>query len=228
MYTTEIQSWRNGMLLELLLAIPINGTWQEAWARVEAKLEEAKRGSNWQGAQLTLDIGMRCMEFADLSWLVERLKSTYGLLTVAVVTTDNQTRDAAKHLGLATYLMLPGSSRANATNLSKNNALYLHQTLRSGQRIVHEGHIIINGDVNAGAEIIAEGDIIVMGTLRGLAHAGSQGDESATIYAGVMRPRQLRIAAVIARSPEDSGTGNTARKPEIARIENGQIQVDPA
>jgi septum site-determining protein MinC len=82
--------------------------------------------------------------------------------------------------------------------------------------------------VNAGAEGIAEGDILVFGTLRGLAHAGSRGDEKSRIVAGNMRPQQIRIAGKIARSPEDSNPTPGARNPEIARIVNGEIQVSPA
>ena len=93
---------------------------------------------------------------------------------------------------------------------------------------MHDGHLIIRGDVNAGAEVIADGDIVIIGTLRGLAHAGSQGDEECHIYASVMRPQQLRIAGNIARAPEEQDKLTASRGPEVARIENGVIQVNPA
>jgi septum site-determining protein MinC len=222
----EMTPWRNGLLNETLLVIPADGDWNEAWSRVEGLLEEAKVSGSLSGAQVTIDLGPRSVALADLEWLVDRIKTQYGLLTVAVVSTDNVTRDAAKRLALNAYLMLPGGNRAGADAGAKNNALYLPQTIRSGQRIVHDGHLIVGGDVNAGAEVIAAGDIIVAGTLRGLAHAGSGGDESARIIAGCMRPHQLRIASEIARSPEEAAaTANAPRRPEVARIENGAIQV---
>jgi septum site-determining protein MinC len=91
---------------------------------------------------------------------------------------------------------------------------------------------VICGDVNAGAEVVAAGDVVVFGTLRGLAHAGCFGDESARILAFSLRPPQLRIAGHIARAPEDGGRGAAApapgaRNPEVARIENGEIQISP-
>jgi septum site-determining protein MinC len=228
MQTVELKPWRNGLLQEMLLVIPMTGSWDETWAPVEARLEEAKISVSLSGAQLTIDLGLRSVPCADLEWLVDRIRIHYGLLTVGVVSTDNVTRESAKRLTLSTYLMPPGGSRDSTENLSKSNALYLPQTVRSGQRIVHDGHVIIGGDVNAGAEVIAVGDIIVIGTLRGLAHAGSAGDESARIIAGSMRPNQLRIAAEIARSPEESAVqANASRRPEMARIENGAIQVFP-
>jgi septum site-determining protein MinC len=114
-----------------------------------------------------------------------------------------------------------------------SNALYVPSTVRSGQRIVHEGHLVICGDVNAGAEVMASGDVLIFGTLRGLAHAGCLGDETARIVASSLRPPQLRIAAKIARAPEEAPTSgkniSTVGKsgPEVARIVNGEIQVYP-
>lgn len=108
------------------------------------------------------------------------------------------------------------------------NALYIPGTIRSGQRIVHDGPVIVFGDVNAGAEVFSESDVAVIGTLRGLAHAGCMGDEKARIIAASLRAPQLRIAAKIARSPEeDTGKNAPVRGVEVARIENGEIQVFP-
>ena len=224
MDTVELKSWRNGLLREMLLVIASNDDWNDAWTRVETLLEEAKVSASLSGAQLTIDVGLRVLPPGELEWMIERVRAQFGLQTVAVVTTDTATREAARKLALNTYQMLPGGNTTETDSGYKNNALYLPQTVRSGQRIVHDGHIIIGGDVNAGAEIIASGDIIVTGALRGLAHAGSDGNESAYIYAGWMRPNQLRIAAEIARSPEES-PGKAPRRPEVARIENGAIQV---
>ena len=225
----ELTGWRNGLLNELLLVVPTEGTWGETLARISGKLEEAKNNKTWHGAQLTLDFGNRAVPAADLTNLVSGLKTTYGLVTVAVVATDNVTREAARGLWLNTYLMLPGrSDEGNREVTSGNNALYMPHTVRSGQRVVHTGHLIIGGDVNPGAEVIAEGSIVVFGTLRGVAHAGSAGDETATITAGSMRPQLVRIAGQIARAPEESGqTTSAQRAPEIARIENEIIQVFP-
>ena len=224
MDSVELKPWRNGLLNEMLLAIPSAGDWNETWSRVETLLEEAKISSSISGAQLTIDLGLRSLPLAELEWLTDRIRSQFGMQTVAIVSNDNVTRDASKRMALTAYLMLPGGNKSEAESGFKNNALYLPQTIRSGQRIVHDGHLIIGGDVNAGAEVIAVGDIIIAGTLRGLAHAGSGGDESCRIIAGSMRPHQLRIAAEIARSPEGAVVG-APRRPEVARIENGAIQV---
>ena len=46
-----------------------------------------------------------------------------------------------------------GSPLQSALDRMKNTREQQAQTIRSGQRIVHEGHLIIGGDVNAGAAI---------------------------------------------------------------------------
>ncbi len=225
----ELTGWKNGLLNELLLIVPTEGTWDEALARVNGRLEEAKNNKAWHGAQITIEFGNRPVPHAELSALIDRLKQAYGFTTVAVVSTDNVTREAARGLTLNAYLMLPGrSADSNRDAANGNNALYLPQTLRSGQRIVHAGHIVVGGDVNPGAEVIAEGDIVIFGTLRGVAHAGSQGNENASITAGSMRPQLVRIAGQIARAPEEADRAPAGpRTPEVARIENGMIQVSP-
>lgn len=110
-------------------------------------------------------------------------------------------------------------------NIIQNlNNTYLHKgTIRGGQKKIHRGNIVIIGDVNPGAVIIATGDIIVIGKLRGVAHAGAEGDTSATIIALDLQPIQLRIAGCIGRSP-DAGI-EKSNEPEIAEIEEGQIVI---
>ena len=226
METVELKAWHNGLLNELLLFIPSLGAWDQVWSRVEARLEQAKVSSMLAGAQLTVDLGARELSQTEIEWLIHNLRVNYGILMIAVVTTDNVTREAAQRLFLNVYFMAPGGGRTDAIPQSRSNALYLPQTIRSGQRIEHDGHLVIAGDVNAGAEVIAVGDIVVAGALRGLAHAGSRGNEASRIFAGYMRPHQLRIAGQIARSPEEDATGSALpRRPEVARIENGTIQV---
>ncbi len=103
--------------------------------------------------------------------------------------------------------------------------IYHEGTLRSGQNIVSEGHIIVLGDVNPGAEISAVGNIVVLGQLKGVAHAGMEGDEKATVTALMLQPTQLRIAGIITRAPENEK--KIDYNPEIARIKDGSIYTYP-
>ena len=72
--------------------------------------------------------------------------------------------------------------------------LYIRKTLRSGQRVMFAGNVVLLGDLNPGAQIEAEGDVIVLGQLRGSVHAGCEGDEEATVITSSLRATQLRIA----------------------------------
>ncbi len=105
--------------------------------------------------------------------------------------------------------------------------LMMKQTLRSGQRVSHKGHLVIIGDVNPGAELVADGDITVWGALRGMAHAGASGNNNAEIRALKFEPIQLRIAQAIARSPDRNkpAANNMTAGPETARVVDGKIRI---
>ncbi len=73
-------------------------------------------------------------------------------------------------------------------------ALVVRGTCRAGEVLRLPGSVVILGNVNPGAQIIAGGDILVFGALRGLAHAGAEGDVTATIVAMSAANPILRIA----------------------------------
>lgn len=107
----------------------------------------------------------------------------------------------------------------------ETTALIVSKTLRSGQKVTYDGSVVVVGDVNPGAQVIAGEDIIILGSCRGVAHAGANGNQSATITANKIVATQLRIAELIARSPDDMD------KPayvETARIKDGIVIIEPA
>ncbi|HEY9897604.1 MAG TPA: septum site-determining protein MinC [Pantanalinema sp.] len=224
----SVKGWKNGVLV----VVPAAAAWDEVVTQIEDKLKEAQ--DFWKGAQTTLDVGERKVPHDDMEGLLGLMRGDYGLVPTAVVTTAAETRSVAGKLGLEAHEKLPSAEKkatpvageAAAPALPLNNALYLKQTIRSGQRVQHDGHLVICGDVNAGAEVVASGDIVVFGTLRGVAHAGSAGDETARIVATNLRPTQLRIGSRIARSP-DAGSPPLSKFPEIALVENGEICINP-
>ncbi|WP_448583627.1 septum site-determining protein MinC [Thermocrinis sp.] len=102
--------------------------------------------------------------------------------------------------------------------------LVIERHLRSGQRIEHNGDVLVLGNVNKDAQIVATGNIIVMGTLRGIAVAGALGDESAVVVALRMEPQQIRIGRRIAISNEEERI--SPGYPEIAKVEDGAIILE--
>jgi septum site-determining protein MinC len=113
---------------------------------------------------------------------------------------------------------------AYAESYSPEETLLIKRTLRSGQKIIYQGNVVVLGDVNPGAEVIAGGNILVMGSMRGLAHAGAMGGENAVVVALRLNPTQLRIANHITRAPE--GESESGSEPEMALIRNGKVVID--
>ncbi len=98
------------------------------------------------------------------------------------------------------------------------------KSLRSGQKVEHNGDVLVLGDVNKDAEVIAVGNIIIMGALRGIAIAGALGDEDTVVVALRMEPQQIRIGKKIAISEESERV--SPGYPEVARVEDGMIVLE--
>lgn len=109
--------------------------------------------------------------------------------------------------------------------------------LRSGQTLECASSVTLIGDVNPGAKIISNGNIVVLGSMKGNAHAGAAGDSSCFIFALDMRPIQLQIGEMIAKSPDKEKEGWRGRKKakaegaqytsRIAVIRDGYICIEP-
>ena len=120
---------------------------------------------------------------------------------------------------------VPEPSKVIAPIINEKEATVVeHRTVRSGEKVASESHLVIMGDVNPGAEVIAENNIIVWGSLKGTAYAGVPNHEDAVIAALHLSPIQLRIAGYIARSPDVRPV--TAAVPELARIDQNEIVVE--
>lgn len=100
----------------------------------------------------------------------------------------------------------------------------VNRTLRGGQEIRAKGSVLVCGNVNPGAQIIAGGSIDIRGTCRGMVHAGAYGDSKAVVIADHLMPMQIRIANLIARSPDEM---EKTEKAERASIKDGQIVIEP-
>ena len=101
---------------------------------------------------------------------------------------------------------------------------YIKNSIRSGNKIMYEGSLVIIGDVNAGAEIIAGGNIVVVGDLRGVAHAGATGNKKAIIAAENIESPQLRIANLLWENEENNNSEEVKVK-KMAFIEGKEIKL---
>lgn len=103
---------------------------------------------------------------------------------------------------------------------------FVKNTVRSGQKIMYNGNVVVIGDVNSSAEVIAAGNIIVLGVLRGIAQAGSNGNKRAFVAAYKLQPEQLRIAEIIGRAPDQRGSESPV-VPELAKVKGDMIIIEP-
>lgn len=198
-----------------------SGTWPELQTALIGAIDE--RPAFFRGARLVLDVDGQALHVAELSALRDIL-SERGLSLWAVLSESPLTEQTAQNLGLATRLSKPGRAEVHETEKAPANAaLWIQQTVRSGQKIAYEGNVVVVGDVNPGAEILAGGSVVVWGRLRGVVHAGAQGDEQAIVCALELSPTQLRIAGEIAISPARKGKP----RPEVARLKNGRLEAEP-
>lgn len=110
--------------------------------------------------------------------------------------------------------------------LSNNTGQFYKGILRSGASLEFETSVIIIGDVNHGARVVSKGNIIVLGSLKGNAFAGATGNTNSFVVALDMSPTQIRIADVIARSP-DKPVKEEIKEPKIAFLEEGNIYIEP-
>ena len=100
----------------------------------------------------------------------------------------------------------------------------INRTVRNGEEITSQGSVMICGNVNPGAKIVAAGSIDVRGNCRGIVHAGAMGDYQAFVVADRLMPMQIRIANLIARSPDNPEKSDYAEK---AYIKDGHIIIEP-
>ncbi|MFQ6057779.1 MAG: septum site-determining protein MinC [Anaerolineae bacterium] len=236
-----IKGMREGLLVTLGA-----GGWDALLLELAERLE--RTAAFFRGAQVTLDVAARELDSEQLQ-AVEELFARGGATLETVLSTAQATRQAAQALGFHTA---PEPSREvprakPRAERELEGGLLVRRTLRSGQAIRHPGHVVVIGDVNAGAEVVAGGDVVVWGRLRGLVHAGAMGDDEALVCALSLAPTQLRIGNHIARPPDDDELARQsqargaalsrrasspedaagAATPEMARVRNGRIVVEP-
>ncbi|MFQ5594471.1 MAG: septum site-determining protein MinC [Anaerolineae bacterium] len=200
-----------------LLVILGDDDWDDLVVDLEEHLAQA--AAFFAGGQAMLQLGERALETEELETIISLLDQQ-GMTLTTVLSQSAETRRAAQRLGFDTALPQPQPPPRPAETM---DGMVVRRTLRSGQSVLHPGSVVIVGDVNPGAEVVAGGDVVVWGHLRGMVHAGALGDNHAFVCALSLAPIQLRIGNQIARPPEDE---TTQPRPEMARVENGQIVVE--
>ena len=207
----KIKGGRKG----LQLSFAEGASFDDIWKHIEQKLESGS-GFFLRGT-LVLVPRERFLkeEFARL----QKLFHEHGLIcwTMGEEPEEEPAAPAAKKQKAA-------SPAARKKDPHVQEMVVVNRTLRGGQEIRTESSVLVCGNVNPGAQIIAGGSIDIRGTCRGLVHAGASGDTDSFIIADHLMPTQIRIANLIARSPDHM---EMTERAERASIKDGQIVIEP-
>lgn len=193
-----------------------------AWEEVlEALRKQLAQGSSfYHGAKLLIDVGERSITDVELQAILA-IMAEHDIEPAALITIAPTNRTTGRQAGVETRH--PDSLRSTPPPVVQGEGLFLWRTVRSGQAIKHQGHVVVVGDVNAGAEISAHGSIIIWGRLRGSVHAGVGGNQQAIVCALELSPTLLRIAENLARTPDN----HRPTGPEQASLDGDNIVVVP-
>ena len=213
----RIKGLRDG----LLVSLP-EGEWDDQSDALLTQIDG--RQAFFQGARLALDVGSQVIRVNEMVELRDRL-SERNVSLWAIISASAVTEQTAQLLGLATRVSKPRPEEQQSIDagpVSRETALYVNRTLRSGTRIEFPGTVVVLGDVNPGAELVVHGSAIVWGRLRGAVHAGAAGDVEAVVCALEIVPMRLQIAGeVLQSSAEGVDTG-----PGMAAIRKGSIILE--
>ncbi|NCB98950.1 MAG: septum site-determining protein MinC [Bacteroidia bacterium] len=146
-----------------------------------------------EGSSVIMDLQGRSFGAALVAKIWKYFIEPTGCSVISWAVTDPETAAALQRMGMDVGDVDNRSRKERSLSRKGSKALLYTGTLRGGQKIMHEGDVIVTGHVNVGSEISAWGHIVVLGRLKGLAHAGSKGDETASVSARSFESGQVRI-----------------------------------
>jgi septum site-determining protein MinC len=176
-------------------------------------IKKLLRGKHfYKGTTLILRIDLKSVSKKEVGILKEKLLTEIGLKDIVLEDIEKEIEQVNEKETKVFSGVYEGKTK------------FIRKTVRGGECINYPGNIVIIGDINSGAEIYAAGNVIVLGRIKGKVSAGINGNTKAVIAAFLLQPEILKIANVIAMSPDDI---EKPKYPELARIKDGLIIVEP-
>lgn len=145
------------------------------------------------GSRVIMDLPDRSFGAALVAKIWKNFIEPTGCSVISWAVTDSETAGILKRLGMPVGNIDNKIKKEKISSHKRSKTLLYTGTLRGGQKIAHDGDVIITGHVNVGSEVSAEGHIVVLGRLKGLAHAGCKGDETASVSTRSFESGQVRI-----------------------------------
>ncbi len=201
-------------------------------------------GSFFKDAKMAVSFEGRTLTSQEEQSIADTIMANSAIRIVSIIDSNKDLEELMKErveaqqerqqVAPATYVSAPDMPDLN---VEQPVAGFYKGNLRSGQTLECSSSVTLIGDVNPGANIISDGNIVVLGSLKGNACAGASGDENCFIFALDMRPIQLQIGDLIAKSPDKDKESARSRKrskaesgqysAQIAVVSDGYICIEP-
>lgn len=183
----------------------------------EASRLLAEASSILRGSTTVIDLQGRRLDRIFLNRVLESLIWPMGMTVSSWVTIDAETQQLLRGLGVRL-----GEPPRETCEPRSCLPLIIERSLRSGQRVEHEGDVVVVGHVNDGAEIFASGNISVWGRLQGLVHAGFDGTDEVKVIVRQFEARQIRVGRCFGTMDRDVAWWG---RPALVVVEEGKLQV---
>ncbi|MEW6182010.1 MAG: septum site-determining protein MinC [Bacillota bacterium] len=174
-----------------------------------ALLRQLERACDFfKGARFTFHLGKKNLPVEQKQELVS-IVARYGLVyteNIAYPTTNRTAKptQAVREPQSTLPSKTQSSGSADLTTAlppGAGAAQLIRHSLRAGESIITDKHVVITGDVHPGTSVTSAGSIVVLGTLSGKAVAGAYGNKDSVVTALRFRPTALSIAGIAAGPP---------------------------
>lgn len=156
-----------------------------------------------EGSNVVMDMRGRALSFGLMEEIWRQFIEPSGCKVVSWIVLDAASQEVLKKSGVP--LGEPkASSKGKAAAAVGAAGLLFSGTLRGGQRIEHDGDVLVVGHANTGSEILATGHVVILGWLKGLVHAGCNGNNNMSIAARSLESGQVRIGNKVGLIERDS------------------------
>lgn len=146
-----------------------------------------------EGNSVVMDMKGRAVSFDLMEKICRTFVNPSGSKVISWIILDADSHEMFKRAGLSL-----GEPNVKALVRGKyafgsQQGFLFTGTLRGGQRIEHDGDVIVAGHANTGSEILATGHVVILGWLKGLVHAGCSGNNNMSVSARLLESGQVRI-----------------------------------
>ncbi len=180
----------------------------------------------FEGSEIVVDLQTRAFSPALLSKIWKSFIEPSGCCVKEWIVADERSREWLDRMGFRTAESDRLYARRDAVQppCAASETLVHAGTVRGGQKIAHDGDVIVIGNINQGAEISASGNVTAIGRLNGLVHAGCGGDDGKTIVVRSLETGQIRIGTKVGIIDKSSIFWG---KSVFIKISENEVQVIP-